>query len=247
MARVALGVLTVSLLASVTVAAPFFPVIQYDDFGVLTSPLSTTYNFNAGQADELVFSSLISDNNFAHNVYTYTNDLISSPALPVYNIYDGGFGGTLYGNILFDGSDGPFVGPGGQIDVSLTGTSGLLTLTGAIGSPNGNPSGILLQIEVTKASLYGLGGVPSLNIEAIGTITQSALGDNLIGQTGVITGSIFRMSLPSGYSPDDIVATTGAAKVAFSGEVGRVPEPAMCLMALAGAALSMAVRRQRNR
>jgi hypothetical protein len=248
MGRLAVAVLAVSVIASQVVAAPILPVIKYHDFGIFAGP-NATYLYEGNSPDRLIIPGSATPGIGENEVFTYTATVLpKSPTLPVYEVSPGiNFGGDLSLNMLFDGSDGPFVGPGGIIDVSLTGHGGVdgadLIIRGAIGGPGGQPQGVLLAMEVTQASLYGLGGQPSLHLEATGTITQSAI-PGLVGQPGAITGTIFGLSLPSGYTPAVYHDPTDMVFFTLNGEAGVIPEPATCLVGLLGGLMMLAGRRK---
>jgi hypothetical protein len=252
MGRFAAAILVVSVLALQGIAAPIMPIITDHDFSFLVGP-NSHYFFNGSEPDRL----LVAPAGFGgdHDVFTYTTPVlpVPGPSIPVYDMLNTSeFGGTMYLNIIFTGSDGPYIDPvtGKSIDVSLTGTGGSygddLEIWGYLPGLSGSPWGILLGMEITEASLYGYSGRGAYNVEAIGRITYSAIPalrvGGQFGQLAAVTGTMFGPVLPHLYSPNEI--RWDIADMAYSGEVG-VPEPATYLLALLGGAFAVAMRKKR--
>jgi len=249
------GLLLVTV-ASPVFAAPLFPSIISDDFGFLAS-YGATYDFNGSSPDRLLVSL------GGREVYYYTATIVPPNVAPVFDVamdpnYGPNFaffGGDLYLNLVFTASDAPFTGPGGTIDVSLTGMGGNndgkgydLEIWGQfLGGPYQPVSGLLLAMEITSASLYGYGGGSGYQVEAIGTIKESVIPWLTLDQPGAVTGTLLGITLPSQYTPQQ-QGMGAPAGIVYSGHAGVViPEPVTYLTTLVGALGVWSFRRRHGR
>jgi len=175
------------------------------------------------------------------------------PAPPVFPVFNGGgaFGGDFELHVMFTGQDAPYVGPGGVIDVSLTGTGSIaggpdLIIMGAIPAM-GIPFGPLWMLDLEDVSLYGYSGFDAYVLEGAGTIVGGFIAQqfNLIGQSGVMRGNLDFIDAPAGWIPplyDPLMDPIQERyRAAYSGETGKgypVPEPgAMIVLGLGAVAL----------
>ena len=107
--------------ASTTLGAPLIPTIVGHDFnfGAYNGDGTIEYATNALQPDTLVYTQHDGD----HEVTAYWPAWPDPPVYPVWDLNGmPNFGGDLVLAAQFTGQDAPYVGPGGVIDVSLTGT-----------------------------------------------------------------------------------------------------------------------------
>lgn len=216
-------------------SAPLFPTILGHDwnFGAFNGDGTAEWSTNGTAPDTLIYTALPIDT----EVTAYWPFWPVPPVFPVFNLA-GGFGGDFVMGVEFTGQDAPYVGPGGTIDVSLTGT-GLdpagpdLLIFGAV--PALGMAGLLWAIDLDVVSLYGYAGLPTYVVEGGGIIVDgiAALQFNLIGKPGVVRGHLDFIDAPPGWIPpmyhpleSDYEARIRAA---YSGETGYgtvIPEPA---------------------
>ena len=246
----------VAALTAVSQAFPLFPTIFGHDFnfGALNSSGPAEYLTNGPAPDTLIYTGSNAD----REVTAYWPFW---PLPPVFEVFNGAgmFGGDFHLQVQFTAQDAPYVGPGGTIDVSLTGTGANaagpdLAILGSI--PGfGIPFGPLWAIELDDVSLYGVAGASSYVLEGAGTIVGGLIPDmfpHLLGSGGVMRGNLDFIDAPSGwmpalYDPSDNVDLRFEA--AYSGETGwgePIPEPAS-IIALGLGIAALAARRRRKR
>lgn len=251
MKRLVLGASALAL-ASVVAAAPLTPTITSHDFnfGAFNPPgAGPEWSTGGLGPDTLTF---LPGGNEATAYWP------AWPAPPPHPVFDfgGAFGGDFLLRVMFTGQDAPYVGPGGTIDVSLTGTGAGpgpdLEIFGAIPSLGIAPT-LLWAIDLERVSLYGYSGADSYVLEGVGTIVGGEIAQrhNLQGQTGVMRGNLDFLDKPVGWIPAlyDPLADPAQHQIraAYSGETGvghAVPEPAS-LAALACGFGLLARRRRR--
>ncbi|MDD4891386.1 MAG: hypothetical protein PHU85_15815 [Phycisphaerae bacterium] len=233
-------------------ADPIIPGIDYLDIQFGTKAL--TYSFNGTADDTLVGSASLGGEATAY----YTPWPMTDPdqeGTPLY--YRKLTGGTMFGadvslNFKFTSATTPPV-PG---TVSLNGVGGNangddFVIVGTT-APTGGTNVVLWAMEVTNVALYGYIGESSLILEAVGTVTASALDPGLVGSLAVIRGHADANSpLPSGYTWPDGYApdknVSGSRTLYYSGETGPTPEPAtIAFLALGGLAMIRGHLRRRH-
>lgn len=249
------GSVVLASLAAGVVAAPLTPTITGHDlnFGAWNPPGGSPEWFTAGTAPDGLFFSA-----GGNEVTAYWPGWPAPPVHPVFDV-GGAFGADLQMNVIFTGQDAPYIGPGGVIDVSLTGTGGNpagpdLAIFGAIPSAGYGP-GLLWEIDLERVSLYGYAGSDSYVLEGVGVITGGAIAhqNQLVGQTGVMRGNLDFIDAPAGWIPrlyDPLRNPINQSfRAAYSGETGvghiPVPEPAS-MAALAIGAFGLLARRRRK-
>ncbi len=239
-------------LAGSGAAFPLFPEIVGHDinFGA----------FNVGGPPEWATNGLAPDTltytlgETHHEATAYWPAWPSPPAVPIFGA-GGVFGGDLALRVQFTGQDAPYVGPGGIIDVSLTGTGMSaaipdLMIFGSLGAPG--PVILLWAMDFDAVSLYGSSARSSYVLEGVGFIVAGEIAqrNNLIGRRGGMRGHLDFPGAPPGWIPalyhplqDPRQAQFRAA---YSGETGLVPEPAS-LLVLGLGGLVLASRRRKHR
>ncbi|MCH7904000.1 MAG: PEP-CTERM sorting domain-containing protein [Armatimonadetes bacterium] len=249
----------VAALATASQAFPLFPTIFGHDFnfGALNSQGPAEYATNGAAPDTLIYTPSSVDT----EVTAYWP---SWPLPPVFEVFNGAgvFGGDFLLQVQFDAQDAPYVGPGGVIDVSLTGTgmngpgAADLVILGAIPGM-GIPFTSLWEIDLRDVSLYGVSGHTSYVLEGAGTIVGGFIplevAPHLLGESGVMRGNLDFIDAPAGwmpseYDPLDDVGSFGI-ETAYSGETGwgePVPEPAS-MIALGLGVAALVARRRRKR
>ncbi|MFN8220608.1 MAG: hypothetical protein U0S12_10835 [Fimbriimonadales bacterium] len=233
--------------ASLASAAPLIPTITGWDFnfGAFNAPGPPEWSANAGAPDTLTFVP-----NEAHTEVTAVWPMWPNP--PVFPIFNaaGAFGGDFIMEAAFHGQDAPYVGPGGTINVSLTG-SGHLMLMGAIPAL-GIPYSPLWILDMPNVSLYGYANQPAYVLEGAGTVVGGVIPEReqLIGRGGVMRGHLDFPEHPDGWIPrlyDPLMDLEGRQfRADFSGETGLgypTPEPAAFLPLALGVLLVL--RRKR--
>lgn len=236
-------------------AFPLFPTITGHDFNFGAFNGDGTIEWSAGgtSPDTLFYTPSDIDT----EVTAYWPFWPAPPVFPVFNLA-GAFGGDFVMGVMFTGQDAPYVGPGGTIDVSLTGT-GIdptgpdLFIVGAI--PALGFSGVLWALDLDLVSLYGYSGLPSYVLEGVGTIAGGLVADKwgLVGKSGVMRGHLDFIDAPPGWIPPLYDPTKSdldyRIRAAFSGETGQgfaVPEPATMASLFAGIALLGLRKRNRK-
>lgn len=247
MTRTAVVVLVIFGSAA-ALAAPLTPTINGHDFGfgAYNADQAVEYATNGTAADTLMFTSSSLD----HEVTAYWPNWPSQPALPVWDLLGvPNFGGDFVVGVEFTGQDAPYSGPGGKIDVSLTGTGVPVRPGGydleiwgtVVLDPNTVLNGLLWAIDLDDVSLYGFSDDDTYVLEGIGTIVNGGVAEhfNLIGQAGAMRGHLDFVDRPIGWIMPEYDPKTDVdfdVRAAYSGETGRVPEPAsmgLALLALA--------------
>lgn len=243
--------LTAALLALGASAAPIYPTIGGHDFnfGGYNSDPTFEYMTNGVQPDTLTYTP--NGPGYDHEVTAYWPNWPAQPVLPVWDL--GGlpnFGGDLILGMMFTGQDAPYSGPGGVIDVSLTGhgfkvgqASADLEIWGTIYlNQNVTFQGLLWAMDIEKASLYGYSNQATYVVEGVGAIVGGAVPTyfELIGQQGAVRGHLDFVDRPIGWIPplyDPLMDVDHRVRAGYSGETGWVPEPATLSLLLAGLAL----------
>jgi len=237
------------------VAAPLTPTITGFDFNFgafNSSPPAAEWNTNGVAPDTLDFLPSSAE----QEVTAFWPAWPAPPPFIVLNAA-GAFGGDFELHVMFTAQDAPYIGPGGVIDVSLTGTGSApgadLNIFGSIPGL-GIPFGLLWAIDLERVSLYGYSNFDAYVLEGVGVIVGGdvAIRNQLIGATGVMRGNLDFLDRPAGWIPP-LYDPLGAGvpplqlRAAYSGETGKgyvVPEPATMLALAVGVAL-MACRRRR--
>ncbi len=245
------------------VAAPLFPTIFSHDFnfGAFNAPDGGPEWATNGLAPDTLSYIASPGHTEVTALWPFWP---APPVVPVFNVA-GAFGGDFILQVQFTGQDAPYVGPGGVIDVSLTGTGANsagadLVILGAIPAL-GIPFSPLWALELDRVSLYGragagapIPGFPSYVLEGAGVIVGGAVAQQfqLIGRPGVMRGHLdFRDTpgfwIPPLYHPllDPLQAQFRAA---YSGETGHgtaIPEPGTMAALGLGAAALLAKRRRK--
>lgn len=236
---------------------PLFPTIFGADFnfGAFNGDGSAEYSTNGLLADTLTYTASASDT----EVTAFWPFWPSPPTYPVFNPA-GMFGGEFMLKVKFDAQDAPYVGPGGVIDVSLTGTGADpagpdLMIFGSIPGFGFPVPTLLWAIELEDVSLYGVSDRDAYVLEGVGRIVDGviAIELGLIGETGVMRGNLDFIDGPRGWMPplydplrDDVDFDIRAA---YSGETGfgdAVPEPASMIALSLGLAALVARRRRKK-
>lgn len=247
-------ILGLALLSSAW-AFPLFPTITGHDFnfGAFNGDGTPEWSTFGPAPDILIYTPFETDT----EVTAYWPFWPAPPVFPVFNL-GGAFGGDFVMGVQFTGQDAPYVGPGGVIDVSLTGT-GLdpfgpdLFIIGAI--PALGVAGVLWALDLELVSLYGYSGLPSYVLEGVGTIAGGLVAEEfgLIGHSGVMRGHLDFIDAPPGWIPPlydpTKVDINNQFRAAFSGETGlgfAVPEPATMTALFAGIAL-LGLRKRNRR
>lgn len=233
-------------------AAPLTPTITGHDFnfGAFNVEGPPEWSTNGLAPDTLVFT----PGTVHQEVTAYWPAWPAPPPHPVFN-GAGLFGGDFLLQVQFTGQDAPYVGPGGVIDVSLTGT-GMegpdLMIFGAIPSL-GIGFGLLWAIDLRVVSLYGYSDFDAYVLEGEGIIVggEIAVRHQLVGQRGVMRGNLDFIDAPAGWIPplyhplqDE---RQGQFRAAYSGETGvgyAVPEPTT-IVAIGIGLAALAARRRR--
>jgi len=247
-----LAVATVLALVGLGASAePIYPTIGGSDFnfGAYNSDGQLEYATNGSQPDTLVFTPR--GPGYDHEVTAWWPSWPNPPVFPVWDL--GGipnFGGDLIMGLMFTGQDAPYVGPGGTIDVSLTGlgfkvgsASADLEIWGTIYlGPSTVLQGLLWALDIEKASLYGYSDRSSYVLEALGLIVGGAVPQylNLIGEQGAVRGHLDFIDQPAGWMPplyDPAMDLNYRIRAGYSGETGWVPEPAALAMLASGVLL----------
>ncbi len=234
-----------SWVAVAAFAAPLTPTITGHDlsFGAYNQG-PVEYQTNGNLPDTLVYMRGAADG----EVTTYWPSWPNPPAYPVWSeLGIPYYGGDFVLGVQFTGQDAPYLGPGGDVDVSLTGT-GLNTAPGAADleiygtvyiGPQVTRSGLLWAIDLANVSLYGYSNHDSYVLEGTGTIVDGLLASQfgLIGTSGAMRGHLDFVNRPAGWMPslyDPLGSTTvDAVRAVYSGETG-VPEPMSCMLLAAG-------------
>ncbi|MCH8274256.1 MAG: PEP-CTERM sorting domain-containing protein [Armatimonadetes bacterium] len=242
-----------SVLGSAALAAPLTPNIFGHDFnfGAFNSKGPFEYMTNGVAPDTLTYTMSSLDT----EVTAYWPFWPAPPVFPVLNL-GGVFGGDFELYVEFSGQDAPYVGPGGTLDVSLTGTGANaggpdLMIWGSI--PGAAPPGLLWALELDVVSLYGYSNFDAYVLEGAGTIVGGLIAErnNLIGEPGVMRGHLDFLDRPAGWIPPLYDTTEDVQlqlRAAYSGETGwgvPVPEPAT-LLALVVGGLGLLARRRRR-
>ncbi len=245
------------LIVATGYSAPLTPVITgYDfNFGAFNSDGPIEWNTNGLAPDTLDFVA-----SSAHTEVTaFWPAWPAPPTFPVFNAA-GAFGADLELHAMFTGQDAPYVGPGGVIDVSLTGTGGTagapdLMIFGSIPGL-GIPFGLLWAIDLNQVSLYGYSSSDAYVLEGAGIIVGGDVPQRygLIGQQGVMRGNLDFLSRPAGWIPPLYNPLTDPRQLLiradYSGETGKgypVPEPATFAAFGLGVAAVGLLRRRRIR
>ena len=231
------------------------------------TPTITGHDFNFGAFNGLGAPPEWATNGLAPDTLTFIpggNEVTAYwpawPSPPPNAVFDaaGAFGGDFILNVMFTGQDAPYVGPGGTLDVSLTGTGASvagpdLMIFGGIPSLGIAPP-LLWALGLDQVSLYGYSNWDAYVLEGVGTIVggEIAQRNNLIGQTGVMRGNLDFLDRPVGWIPtlyDPLVdPSTFQIRAAYSGETGvghAVPEPASRAALMIGGFGLLARRRRR--
>jgi hypothetical protein len=172
---------------------------------------------------------------------------VGGSPLPVFNAADE-LGGDLELYLEFEGEDAdpPW------LDVSITGagrnTGADLIITGKMPDLGITDYELLVAIEIDMASLYGYGEQSSFVLETKGTFVDvNPLlpgAADILGKEAVSRGNIDFVSLvlPALYNPLTDYGLSGDGG-AYSGEVGRAPEPASLGALLLGVVVLLRQRR----
>lgn len=240
-------------IAGTASAFPLLPTITAQDFnfGGWNGPGPAEYATNGLAPDTLVYLPGSLDT----EVTAFWPAWPAPPVFPVFNAA-GAFGGDLVLGVQFTGQDAPYIGPGGSIDVSLTGT-GLyegadLMIFGSIPGM-GIGFGLLWALDLRDVSLYGVSDWDAYVLEGAGIIVggEIAQRNNLIGHEGVMRGHLDFFDRPAGWIPPLYHPLADPRQLdiraAYSGETGQgtaVPEPAT--LAALGIGLMAIARRRRK-
>jgi hypothetical protein len=243
--------LCLAMLAAATslTAAPLFPVIAGHDinFGAYNGVGGPPeWSMNGLAPDTLTYVPA----EIHHEATAYWPLWPNPPVLPIFG--GGGiFAGDFVLNVMFTGQDAPYVGPGGVIDVSLTGSGASpgapdLMVFGSIGAPG--PVILLWALDLDDVSLYGYSSRRSFVLEGLGTIVGGSIAEqnNLIGRPGAMRGQVDFVDIGEGPPPlYDPLRDPGQNhfRVDYSGETGLVPEPASILVITAGIVALLARRK----
>lgn len=231
-------------------AAPLLPEIRDHDinFGAFNPGGPVEWSTNGLAPDTLTFV----PGEGHHEATAYWPAWPSPPPIPIFG-GGGMFGGDFVLAVQFTGQDAPFAGPGGVIDVSLTGTGAAagapdLMIFGSLGGPG--PVGLLWALELEQVSLYGYSGRNAYALEGVGVIVGGLIAqqNNLIGRPGAMRGEVDFPNMPPGWIPPlynpVLDPRQGQFRADYSGETGLVPEPASSLILAAGA-IALVFRRRR--
>jgi len=244
----ALLIIAVLTFATATLAAPIIPAISGHDlnFGAYNADGTVEYATNGLAPDTLTYTTSTMD----HEVTAYWPAWPSQPVYPVWSIAGmPNFGGDLILSVMFNGQDAPYQGPGGTLDVSLTGTGANtapgvadLEVYGSIVTATGTYNGLLWAIDLEDVSLYGYSDSDAYVLEGIGTIVGGSIAEleGLVGHSGAMRGDLDFIDRPQGwlmpqYDPM-LEPIEESVRAAYSGETGLVPEPASISLLLVGLA-----------
>ncbi len=227
-------------------AAPILPMFEGHvfDFGAWNSDMTAEYRTNGSGADTIQFTSNpMSD----REVTTYRETGPDGNPTPIFSTHGFfNFGGDFVLNLALDGED---ASPGGEFDVSLTGSSiandlNQLTISGVLGF---GFSGELWVLDIDQVSLYGNSNSNTFVLEAAGTISSSLISDaaGITGELGAVRGflELDTALFAPNYDPlapgsDTMVDAT------YSGQTGLLPEPGTLGFLLCGL-LGLLIRRKR--
>jgi len=244
-------VLSGALLTLGASAGPINPTIGGHDFnfGAYNSDPTFEYLANGTAPDTLTYTA--NGPGYDHEVTAYWPNWPNQPVLPVWDL--GGipnFGGDFIMGMMFTGQDAPYVGPGGTIDVSLTGqgfkvgqASADLEIWGTIYyNQFVTFQGLLWAMDIAEAALYGYSGGATYVVEGVGAIVGGAVPEyfELIGQQGAVRGHLDFVDPPPGWLPPlyhPSMDLDHRVRAGYSGETGWVPEPAALSLLLAGLGL----------
>jgi len=263
MSRFVATVLVLAVCGSPLVGAPIFPEIWRHDFlfhaGKGTDDPCYGYNWNKEEADTLLIPRGVPEGVGENEVFTYTDPVVpKGTSWPIFDKGGGqGYGGDMYLNLRFETSDGPYIDPNTseQFDLCLYGTGNHdpqqelydLEIYGSI--PGLGVDGLLYAMVITEATLFGNYNSSSYILSATGIVLDSDIPElqAMIGNDGIegaMVGALFYPpAFPQGYNPQ--WGSTVHAEVAYSGEVGTIPEPTTVLTAALGGLLLALGRKRR--
>lgn len=240
--------LLISTLASAAgvSAAPILPMFEGHvfDFGAWNSDMTAEYQTNGSDADMIRFTpNPMSD----REVTTYREtgpDGIPVPIFSTHGFFN--FGGDFVLDLALDGEDAT---PGGEFDVSLTGSNmannhNQLIISGVLGF---GFSGELWILDIDTVSLYGNSDSNIFVLEAEGEILASLIptAAGIVGERGAVRGFLeLDTALFTPHYDPMAGADNTTAEATYSGQTGLLPEPGTLGFLLCGL-VGLLIRRKR--
>lgn len=266
-----IAVCVMVLFAASAVAAPLSVRVDDHIFSFETAPGTAAYSFNGVEPDTLT----VGAETGAVSSYRYSGISASAGVAPdfypvwmtdtvsPFGVTD--FGGSLVMDLAFDDADGPYTSPiGDEMDISLDGAFGHLTITGQLGAPYMPAAAapvVLLDMSFDLTSLLARADVSEADlIEASGRI-NTLLGEDVqnLDLDGVVKFSFFAdddlakifdsstIGDPAEYRPSmDIQDVVPGHVAGVTGDGAfTIPEPTtLSLVALAAVAGLRRIRRR---